>query len=177
MMKEKILPTEFWGEAVATVVYLINRCPTKAVHDRIPMEAWSQRRWTVEHLRVFGCIAYAHVPKEKRKKFDDKGVKCIFIGYSPESKGYRLYDPLNNKMILSRDVEFLENQSWYGSADESPSTSSKVSIMGEDDVDEQQEGANRRKGKQPHSLPSFSRHDQMSMPSTNEDRTSQQLGQ
>ena len=39
MMKEKGLPTKFWGEAVATVVYLINRCPTKAVRDRIPMEA------------------------------------------------------------------------------------------------------------------------------------------
>ena len=66
MMKEKILPTEFWGEVVATVVYLINRCPTKAIRDRIPMEAWSRGRWKVEHLRVFGCVAYAHVPKEKR---------------------------------------------------------------------------------------------------------------
>ena len=42
MMKEKGLLTEFWGEAVATIVYLINRCPTKVVCDRIPMEAWSQ---------------------------------------------------------------------------------------------------------------------------------------
>ena len=125
MMKEKGLPTEFWGEAVATVVYLINRSPTKVVYDKIPMEAWSQGRWTVEHLRVFGCVAYAHVPKEQRQKLDDKGVKCIFIGYSSESKEYRLYDPLNKKMILSRDVEFLENQSWYGPTDESQSTSVK----------------------------------------------------
>ena len=111
-------------------------------------------------MRVFECVAYAHVPKEQRKKLDNKGVKCIFIGYSSESKAYRLYDPLNNKMILSRDVEFLENQSWYGLTDESPSTSSKVPIMSEEDGDEQQEeGANRRKGKQPQSLLSSSRHD------------------
>ena len=64
-MKEKGLPTEFWGEAMAIVVYLINMCPTKVVRDRIPIEAWSRGRWTVEHLRVFGCVAYAHVPKEK----------------------------------------------------------------------------------------------------------------
>ena len=121
-MKEKSLPTKFWGEVVSTIVYLINRCPTKAVHNIILMEAWSRRRWTVEHLRVFGCIAYAHVPKEKRHKFDDNGVKCIFTGYKPESKAYRLYDPLNNKMILSRDVDFLENHCWYGPNDESPST-------------------------------------------------------
>ena len=60
---------------------------------------------------MFACVAYAHVPKEKRKILDDKGVKFIFTGYSSESKAYRLYDPLNKKMILSRDVEFLENQS------------------------------------------------------------------
>ena len=73
---------------------------------------------------MFGCVAHAHVPKEQRKKLDDKSVKCIFTGYNSESKAYRLYDPLNNKMILSRDVEFLENQSWYETIDESPSTSS-----------------------------------------------------
>ena len=73
------------------------------------MEEWSQGRWRIAHLRVFGCVAYAHVPKEQRQKLDDKGVKCIFTGYSSKSKAYRLYDPLNNKMILSRDVEFLEN--------------------------------------------------------------------
>ena len=106
---------------------------------------------------------------------DDKGVKCIFIGFSSESKAYRLYDPLHNKMILSRDVEFLENQSWYGSTDETSRNSSKVPIMSEEDADEQQEeGVNRRNGKKPQSLPSSSRHDQVSMPSTSEDRVSRQ---
>ena len=87
-MKEKGLPTEFQGEAMEIAVYIINRCPTKAVHDKIPIEAWLQGRWTVEHLRVFGCVAQAHVPKEQREKLDDKGVKCIFTGYSLESKAY-----------------------------------------------------------------------------------------
>ena len=53
IMKEKGLPIDFLGEAVAIVVFLINRCPIKAVCDRILMEAWSQGRWIVEHLRVF----------------------------------------------------------------------------------------------------------------------------
>ena len=82
MMKEKGLPIEYWGEAVATIVYLINRCPTKSVCDKIPLEAWARHRWTIEHLRVFGCVAYAHVPKEQRQKLDDKGVKCILTSYS-----------------------------------------------------------------------------------------------
>lgn len=50
-MKEKGIPTEFWGEDVAIIVYLINRCPTKIVCDRIPMEAGSRGSWIVEHLR------------------------------------------------------------------------------------------------------------------------------
>ena len=63
-MKEKGVPTKFWGEAMASTIYLINRCPTKAFYDRIPMEEWSQGRWTIEHLKVSRCVAYAHVPKE-----------------------------------------------------------------------------------------------------------------
>ena len=75
-----------------TIVYLINRYSTKVVHDKIPLEAWTRHRWIVEHLRVFGCVAYAHVSKEKRKNLDEKGVNCIFTMYSLELKAYRLYN-------------------------------------------------------------------------------------
>ena len=84
--------------------------------------------------------------RKKRKKLDDKDVKCIFTGYHLESKTHRFYDPLNKKMILSRDVEFLENQSWYGPANESLRTSSKVSIMDEKNVDEKQEEGEKFEG-------------------------------
>ena len=66
MMKEKELPTKYWEEAVATSMYLINMFPTKSVCDKILLKAWSRNRWIVEHLRVFKCVAYAHVPKGKR---------------------------------------------------------------------------------------------------------------
>ena len=65
-MKAKGLPTKYWGEALATTVYLINRCPTKLVHDKIPLEAWSRNRWIVEHLRVFRSIEYVHMLEEQR---------------------------------------------------------------------------------------------------------------
>jgi len=66
----------------------------------------------VDHFRVFGCIAYSHIPKENREKRDGKGEKCIFIGYSNESKGYCLYNPETKKMIVSRDVIFDEALKW-----------------------------------------------------------------
>jgi hypothetical protein len=80
--------------------------------DESPQEAWSGTKLNVAHLRTFGCIAYAHVPSELRKKLDDRSEKCIFTGYSETSKAYRLYNPITKKLILSRDVQFLENQFW-----------------------------------------------------------------
>lgn len=62
MLMEKGLPNTFWAEAVSTAVYLLNRCPTKAVHDKTPVEAWSGRKPSAKHLRVFGCICYTHIP-------------------------------------------------------------------------------------------------------------------
>ena len=52
------------------------------------------------------------MPKTKRKKLDDCGEKCIFIGYNEESKAYKLYNPLTNKVVVSRDVIFSEDESW-----------------------------------------------------------------
>lgn len=112
MLHEKGLPKIFWGEAVNTAVYLLNRCPTKALANKTPFEAWSKRKPSVNHLKVFGCICYAHVPKELRHKLDEVSEKCIFVGYSTQSKGYRLYNLKTNKLVISRDVLFDEKASW-----------------------------------------------------------------
>ena len=66
-------------------------------------------------MRVFGCVAYAHVPDELRKKLDNKGEKCIFVGYSDESKAYKLYNPLTKKVIINIDMHFIEEEAWDGS--------------------------------------------------------------
>jgi hypothetical protein len=99
---------------VACSTYLLNRCPTKSVKNMTPQEAWSGYKPRVAHLRIFGCLAYSQVPKSKRKKLDDRGEKCIFFGYSEESKAYKLYNPLTKKLVVSRDVIFDEESvsSW-----------------------------------------------------------------
>ena len=68
---------------------------------------------SVSQLKVFGCVAYAHVPDELRKKLD-KGQKCIFIGYSEDTKAFKLYDLVARKVIISHNVQFVENESWDG---------------------------------------------------------------
>lgn len=112
MLKEKGFPRPLWAEAVSTAVYLMNWCPTKTVQNRTPVEAWSGLKPSAKHLKVFGCVCYVHIPKEKRSKLDDKTHKGIFMGYSPQSKGYRVYSIEEKKLIISRDVEFDENAAW-----------------------------------------------------------------
>ena len=63
----------------------------------------------VSNLRVFGCKAFAHVPKDERRKFDAKSIKYIFIGYCIGQKAYKLFDPNSHKLLASRDVVFHEN--------------------------------------------------------------------
>jgi transposase InsO family protein len=101
MLHEKGLPKSFWAEAVYTAVYLMNRCPTKAVWNKTPFKAWSGRKSSIKHLKVFGCICYVQIPKEKRYKLDETSEKCIFVGYSSMSKGYKLYNLKTNKVIIS----------------------------------------------------------------------------
>ncbi|KAH9659148.1 hypothetical protein KPL70_023755 [Citrus sinensis] len=117
MLKSKRLPKEFWAKAVACAVYLSNRSSTRSVWGKTPQEAWSGRKPGITHLRVFGSIAHVHVPDESRAKMDDKSEKFIFIGYDNNSKGYKLYNPNNRKIVISRDVIFDEKGEWdFGSA-------------------------------------------------------------
>ncbi|KAH9752737.1 hypothetical protein KPL71_014822 [Citrus sinensis] len=116
MLKSKRLPKEFWAEAVACAVYLSNRSTTRSVLGKTPQEAWSGRKPGISHLRVFGSITHVHVPDESRAKLDDKSEKFIFIGYDNNSKGYKLYNPNNGKIVISRDVVFDEEGEWdFGS--------------------------------------------------------------
>ena len=109
MLNGKKLPHKFWLEAVMCANYVLNRCPTKAITTITLYEAWTGHKPNVGHMRIFGSLAYAFVPPQQRHKLQDKATKCIFVGYSKESKGYRLFQPTTGKIIISRDVIFAEN--------------------------------------------------------------------
>jgi hypothetical protein len=113
MLNEKNLPNYFWAEVVSTIVYITNQTPTAIVHGMTPEEKFTGKKPNVSHLKVFGCIAYVHVPDEKRSKLDPKAEKCIFIGYFLEQKGYRCFNLSIRKLQVSKDVVFDEMVSWY----------------------------------------------------------------
>jgi hypothetical protein len=66
----------------------------------------------VGHLRIFGCIVYIHVPKEKRTKLDTSGRKGTFMGYSESPKAYWIYIPGERQIEVRRDVTFEEEVSF-----------------------------------------------------------------
>ncbi|KAI5328948.1 hypothetical protein L3X38_028345 [Prunus dulcis] len=100
------------NEAVNTSVYILNRCPTKALSKKTPFEAYGGRKPGIKHLKVFGSLCYAHVPKQQRQKLDLASKRCIFLGYGSCEKGYMLYNIETKKVIISRDVIFSENECW-----------------------------------------------------------------
>lgn len=68
MLSEKQLPKQYWDEAAKWSNYVLNHCRKTDLKDITPEQAWSGFRPSVEHFRVFGCLAYVHVPKEEKNQ-------------------------------------------------------------------------------------------------------------
>jgi len=91
-------------------VYLKNCTPTRSVVSKIPYEAWHGRTPISKHIRVFRCLAFVHIPKEKWKKLDYRATPGIFDGYSISTKHYFVYNPLAKTLHRSRDVVFRDGK-------------------------------------------------------------------
>lgn len=85
-----------------------------------------QKNLVVNHLRIFGCIAYTLNKDQGKDKIDPKGKKYLFVGYTEESKGYHLLDPHSIKLIVFRDVIFDESTKWKWDDDEGVQTQLNV---------------------------------------------------
>jgi len=113
MLSYSGLSDGFWGEAVLTACYVLNRVPMNR-NESTPYEVWYKRKPNLSHLKVWGCRAIVKVPEPKRKKLGERGVECIFIGYAEHSKSYRFYVIEQNDFwsvhttIESRDALFDE---------------------------------------------------------------------
>lgn len=78
LMLSSGIPKLFWGEAVNTVVYLINQSPSTATNIKSLMDIWSSSPPTLSHIRVFDCAAFAY---QQESKLDPRSKKCVFLGY------------------------------------------------------------------------------------------------
>ena len=114
LLHEKDLPKKFWVEAASTIVYLLNRLPTKALKKYTLFESWFSNQPKVMNLKTFSCLCFSFVPKVKRDKLDKQSEMRIFVRYSDTSKAYRIYLPQTNKIVVSKMSSFWKQRNGAG---------------------------------------------------------------
>jgi hypothetical protein len=109
LLEDSQLPYEFWEEANAYSIYAYNRCNLPKI-GKTPYEAFYGTRPDVAHLRVFGSLAYVHIPKETADwhKLKTKAFRGILTGYG--GSGYRIWNPLKREFYISNHCRVLEHQ-------------------------------------------------------------------
>ncbi|XP_050876350.1 uncharacterized protein LOC127080061 [Lathyrus oleraceus] len=113
MLKQNNFPKSLWGEAVSTAVYILNRCPTKKLKNKVPEEVWSDKQPLVSHQKVFNSICYKHVPRARRRKLYDKSELMILIGFH-KIDAYRYQYGMNRKIThrieVGKDIQIILKQ-------------------------------------------------------------------
>ncbi|KAE8660625.1 hypothetical protein F3Y22_tig00116951pilonHSYRG00528 [Hibiscus syriacus] len=104
------LTKSFWGEAIMAVVDIVNLKLSVPLNLGIPEEVRTGKRASCNHLKVFGCRSFVHIPKDERAKLDIKKKEYIYLHSPKDDFGYRFWDPVNKKVFRSRDVVFFEHQ-------------------------------------------------------------------
>lgn len=100
MLFDSGLNQGFWAELVATVAHLMNLTPKIVLGKKTPWEIWYGEKPDISRLRVFGCKAFAYIPKKERSKLDPKAIEYRMLGYAADRRAYRLYEPKSGKIII-----------------------------------------------------------------------------
>ena len=107
MMSLTDLPLSFWGYALETVAFTLNRAPSKSV-GMTPYELWFGKKPKLSFLKVWGCDAY--VMRFHPDKLEPKSEKCVFIEYPKETVGYTFYHRSEGKIFVAENGSFLEKE-------------------------------------------------------------------
>ncbi|KAK8557934.1 hypothetical protein V6N12_010157 [Hibiscus sabdariffa] len=105
MMSHSDLPISFWGHALETTAFTLNRVPSKSV-QKTPHEMWTGKRPSMSFMKIWGYKAY--VKHQMSTKLEPKSHKCTFVGYPKETKGHYFYNHKENKLFVARTGVFLE---------------------------------------------------------------------
>ena len=105
------LPAHLWGEAVKAAADLLNMRSTNKHPDKTPNEFFCSKKPSVSHLRIFGSLVFAHIPKPSRSKLEPRSEQCILLSFDESARAYRCYRPSTRKVFLFRDVVIDETTS------------------------------------------------------------------
>ena len=110
LLNDTSLPKYFWAEAVNTACYIMNRALIRPILKKTPYELFNGRKPNISHLHVFGCKCFVlNNGKDNLGKFDAKSDEGIFLGYSLQSKAYRIYNKRTMNIEESIHVTFDES--------------------------------------------------------------------
>lgn len=110
LLRDSGMAKTFWGLAMLTGTYLLNRTPNVNTKGKTPHEQFFGMVPQADHLRVFGSWAFVHVPQERRKKLDDRAVKCRFVGYVAGMKGWKFWNLITNSFLISSHARWLDEK-------------------------------------------------------------------
>ncbi|GJZ70229.1 retrovirus-related pol polyprotein from transposon TNT 1-94 [Tanacetum coccineum] len=108
MLSASKLPLFFWAEAIATTCYTQNRSIIIPTHEKTAYHIINDRKSLIKHLYIFGCTCYLTRDGENLDKIKEKGDPCILVGYSTQSKGYRVYNKRTRLIVESIHLRFDE---------------------------------------------------------------------
>jgi hypothetical protein len=109
LLAQSKLPITYWANAFNTAVYLINRLPTAVLKHQSPYAKLLHKSLDYYLLKIFGCACYPLFRPYNNHKLMYQSKKCIFLGYCSNYRGYKCYDPISKKTIISRHVIFYEH--------------------------------------------------------------------
>lgn len=124
LLSQASMPLSHWDHAFLTVVYLINRLPTKVLNFVVPYELLHGKQPDYSFLRISGCACFPLLRPYNNHKMDFKTKECTFLGYSPNHKGHKCLSP-EGRIYISKDVMFNEHK--FPFAVSEPASSSQPS--------------------------------------------------
>jgi hypothetical protein len=123
------LPAHYWAEALATTTYLLNRLRTKAVAHPTPYFVLFGIHPSYNHLRVFGCACYPNLASTAPHKLAPRSTRCVFLGYTPDHKGYRCLDLTSHRVLISRHIVFDESNFPFSSSPAASLTETELDVF------------------------------------------------
>jgi hypothetical protein len=110
MIHDQDILMHIWAKATRTTMYVQNKLSHSALGFKTPKDMFSGKMPEVSHLKIFGCLVFVHIPKEKRTKLDPSGKKGIFVGYCEVSKAFIICIPGYHHIEIIRYVSFDEDE-------------------------------------------------------------------
>ncbi|GJT44928.1 retrovirus-related pol polyprotein from transposon TNT 1-94 [Tanacetum coccineum] len=108
MLSAAKVPLFFWAEAIATACFTQNRSLVIPRHEKTPFHIINARKPSVMFFHIFGSLCYIVGDGENLDKMKEKGDACIFVGYSTQSKAYRVFNKRTRMIVETIHVNFDE---------------------------------------------------------------------